>query len=184
MNKRISTHNEFTRTEQLFNSVQRHRLEMQGYRGYSDQELSRFGYWTRLAPALCAAAGIVGTVFTSEVIIWILATIALFGAALPLHPFDWFYNHVLRHPLGTHPVPHHGRPRRFACTIATGWLAGTGAAFYLGSDLVGYILGVLFVITAAVPAAIGFCIPSYIYQRFTQLGSGFKEWKVARKFGS
>ncbi|MGE3800072.1 MAG: DUF4395 domain-containing protein [Candidatus Kapaibacterium sp.] len=184
MNKRISTHNEFTGAAQPFNSVQRHRLEMQGYLGYSDHDLSQFGYWTRLAPGLCAAIGVVGTILTSEAIIWMLAAISLLGAASPRHPFDWLYNKVLRHPFGTYPVPHHGRPRRFACTVATVWLVGTGVAFYLGDDLTGYILGVLFVIIASVPAVIGFCIPSYIYRRSAQLSSGFREWRVARKFGS
>ena len=148
-----------------FDPTQRKWLEAQGYEGYRDEELARFGRWTRFAPAICAAIGIVGTALASATVIWVLTGVALLGATLPLHPFDLIYNRFLRERLGTGKLPHHGLPRRFACTVATVWLLTTGWMFYAGHDLAGYILGSLFVVTAGIPAVIGFCVPSFIYRQ-------------------
>jgi hypothetical protein len=60
------------------------------------------------------------------------------GALLPFHPFDLLYNYGVRYLTGTRPLPHQGPQRRFACAIATVWLVGTGWAFHLGAEMIGY----------------------------------------------
>lgn len=144
-------------------ATQRHRLEMQGYIGFTDKAYAEFGGWTRLAPGLCVLIGMTGTTLTSEYIIWGLAVVALLGASMPIHPFDVLYNRTVRPLLGTAELPHHGRPRRFACTVAFLWLVGTGAAFALGAIVTGVVFGILFVIIAGIPVVTGFCVPSYLF---------------------
>ena len=45
----------------------------------------------------------------------------------------------------------------------TAWLLATGWAFYTGSDLVGYALGVPLALVAALVSTTHFCIASLIY---------------------
>jgi hypothetical protein len=60
-------------------------------------------------------------------------------------------------------LPANGAPRRFACGIGAVGLIGTGALFFAGFDLAGYLLGAALVATAALVASTHFCIPSTVY---------------------
>jgi hypothetical protein len=111
-------------------AVVRRRLEAQGFLGLDDVALAEIGPWLRWSPALCAVFMATGTILASPPVLWALAVTALLGAILPAHPFDIFYNHVVRQLTGTRPLPHHGPQRRFACGIAAAWLIGTALAFH------------------------------------------------------
>lgn len=139
------------------------RLEAQGYTGLSDDELREVGPWARLATGMCMTWVLVGTVMGSASLIWAMVPIALLGALMPWHPFDLIYNHGIRYLQGTAPLPRHGKPRRFACSVATVWLLATGWAFYSGLTTLGYILGGSLALAAAFPTFTDFCIPSYFY---------------------
>ena len=141
----------------------RARLEMQGFVGLDDERLAEIGPWLRLAPGLCAAWAAVGTAWSSPALLWALVPFAALGAIRRGHPFDALYNHVLRHLLGTRRLPPYGAPRRFACGVATVWLAATAAAFGGGATVPGYALGAAFVAAALVPATIDFCIPTFFF---------------------
>ena len=106
--------------------VARRRLEAQGFVGLDDRALAEVAPWLRLAPALCAAWTAVGTTMASPQVIWALVPIAASGALSRGHPFDSLYNHGLRHILGTSRLPPYQAPRRFACGVASVWLAATG----------------------------------------------------------
>jgi hypothetical protein len=112
---------------------------------------------------MCAAWTAVGTARRSSAVIWALMPFAALGAARRGHPFDAIYNHGIRHLLGTRRLPPHHAPRRFACGVATVWLAATGWAFHAGATRVGYGLGAVLVAVALVPATTDFCIPSFFY---------------------
>jgi hypothetical protein len=99
---------------------------MQGFVGLSDETLAEAGPWLRLAPAIWS----VWTALASPVMVWALAPLAALGAVLPWHPFDLIYNHGIRRFTGGQILPRYRAPRRFACVVATGWLALTGWAFY------------------------------------------------------
>jgi len=144
-------------------ATMRCRLEAQGYVGLSDEVMAEVGPWARLATGLCMTWVVVGTVLGSATMIWALMPIAALGAILPWHPFDLIYNHGIRHLLGKRPLPRHRAPRRFACSIATVWLAAAGYAFYSGATALGYILGGSLAVAAAFPTFTDFCIPSYFY---------------------
>jgi hypothetical protein len=86
------------------------------------------------------------------------------GAASPVHPFDYIYNYGIRHATGTGPLPKRGAPGRFDCGLGTVLLLVTAGMFYSGMMLTGYILGGLLVMVAVLVSTIHFCIPSLIYR--------------------
>lgn len=139
-------------------------VEMQGYAGLSDEQLREVAPWSRLAPAVCSVWVGVATALGSAPGVLALVPLAVLGALLPWHPFDLLYNYGLRHLTRTGPLPRHGLPRRFACSIATLWLLATGWAFATGQTGLGKLLGYSMTAAAAVPALTDFCIPSFFFR--------------------
>jgi hypothetical protein len=144
-------------------SVVRCRLEAQGFQDLDDETLAEIGPWMRWSPAICAAFMAVGSLFASPPVLWGLGVVALLGALLSRHPFDLVYNHGVRHLTRTRPLPRHGHQRRFACGVATVWLAGTGLAFHEGAMALGYVLGGTITAVATLVGVTHFCIPSLVY---------------------
>lgn len=145
------------------NSSVRRRLEAQGFCGLDDATLEEVGPWLRWSPALCTLLMIAGVALQSPAVLWALATTAFLGTLLPFHPFDLLYNHVARHLTGTRPLPQQGPQRRFACGIATVWLAITGWVFHSGSTTLGYAFGIPLILVAGIVSVTHFCVPSLIY---------------------
>lgn len=141
----------------------RHRLEAQGFCNLDDAAMTELAPWLRWSPALCTTVIAIGLVLRAPLVLWGLAAIALLGAALPFHPFDLVYNHFVRRFTGTASLPHHAAQRRFACALATVWLAATGLALYVGATVLGLVLGVALVCVAALVSITHICIPSMIY---------------------
>jgi hypothetical protein len=141
----------------------RKRLEAQGFCNLDDATLSELAPWLRWSPAFCTLFMALGVAMKSPAVLWLLAATAFLGALLPFHPFDLLYNYGVRHLTGTRPLPHQGPQRRFACAIATAWLVGTGWAFNVGSEMIGYFLGVPLIFVAALVSTTHLCIPSLIY---------------------
>ncbi len=146
-----------------FSATQRRWIEAQGFIGHSDDELAQFGPWLRLSTTLCMAWMLIGTVKASPIILIALMPFAFLGAVMKNHPFDTFYNDGLRYLFGAMRIPSSGKPRRFACGVATGWLFATAIAFQMGYMTAGYVLGYSLVLAALSPSTLGFCIPSYFY---------------------
>lgn len=143
----------------------RRRVEMQGYCGLSDPELTALEPWLRVAPAFCAGWAAIATAAGSSQALGLLAAIAAIGAALPVHPFDVPYNAMVRYWLGTPPIPRSRLPRRFACSVAAVWLGAAAAAFALGQQTTGRLLGASFTLVALVPVTTGLCVPSWVLSR-------------------
>jgi hypothetical protein len=141
----------------------RSRLEAQGFCDLDAAVLGELAPWLRWSPAICTVVMTVGVAMRSPAVLWSLAAIAFLGALLPFHPFDLLYNYGARYLTGTRPLPHHGPQRRFACGLAAPWLLGTGWAFYVGADMVGYALGVPLILVAGLVSTTHICIPSMIY---------------------
>lgn len=152
-------------------SVVRCRLEAQGFVGLDDATLAEIGPWMRWAPALCAAGMAAGTALASPPLLWGLAGVASLGAAFDRHPFDLVYNQGVRHLTGTRPLPRHAAQRRFACGVATVWLAGTGVAFHEGATVLGYALGASITAVATLVATTHFCIPSLVFNTLFRRGA-------------
>jgi len=142
----------------------RRRLEIQGFEGIDDNTLSEVAGWLRFSTAVCTVLMGLGTAMASYVILWAIIPFSLLGAVFTTHPFDLIYNYGIRHLTHTKKLPPNGLPRRFACTLASVWLAGTGFAFYSGAIVVGYILGVSLTMVALLVSTTDFCIPSHIFR--------------------
>lgn len=145
------------------NPAVRSRLEAQGFYGLDDSTLQQLAPWLRWSPVLCTVVMTIGVALMSPAVLWALAGTAVLGALLPFHPFDLLYNFGARHLTGTQPLPNQGPQRRFACGVASAWLAATGWAFYVGASTVGFALGIPLILVAALVSVTHFCIPSQIY---------------------
>ncbi|HEX9832431.1 MAG TPA: DUF4395 domain-containing protein, partial [Mycobacterium sp.] len=158
----------------------RKRLEAQGFGALDDATLEELAPWLRWSPVLCAVFMVIGVAMMSPAVLWSLAGIAVLGALLLFHPFDLLYNYGVRYLTGTRPLPHQGPQRRFACGLATVWLAATGWAFHVGSPTVGLALGIPLILVAALVSVTHFCVPSLIYNTIfdrrerTGIAEGFR----------
>ena len=100
----------------------------------------------------------------SPAVLWSLAAITLLGIVLPFHAFDLLYNYGARYLTGTRPFPKQAPVRRFVFGVAFAWLVvATGWAFYGGSDILGFALGVPLILVAVLASTTHFCVPSWIY---------------------
>jgi len=147
----------------IISSTRRKRLETQGYVGFSDAELNDFSFGIRFAYYLCGSLVALGLVLSNLTILTVATIIAFFGTLPPYHPFDYLYNYVIRHLIKKPKMRPRSNQGRFACGIATVWLAGTIFLFYTGLPVLGYIAGGILVTIATLVSTMDICIPSMIY---------------------
>jgi len=140
----------------------RERIQAQGFCDLNDALYSQINIPLRLAPALCMVWAAFGTAFASSTTLWCLAPFAAFGAILPGHPFDIFYNYGLRYLFGRPALPRYGVRRRFACALATMMIVTAAWGFQSGRPILGEISGWSLVAAAFVNVSTGFCVPSFI----------------------
>jgi len=145
------------------NPTVRCRLEAQGFCGLDDATLEKLAPWMRWTYTLGTLVTVIGVVTMSPAVLWTLAAITSVGIVLPFHPFDLLYNYGVRYLTGTGPFPDSGPQRHFVFVVATIWLAATGWAFYVGSNIVGIALGVLLIVVGGLASTTNFCIPSFFY---------------------
>jgi hypothetical protein len=137
---------------------------MQGYGGLSDEQRRSLWLGLRFSPALCFAGIALGTAFASPALLLAMATTALLGGFLtPKHPFDYVYDAALRPLLGGPPVPPSPAPRRFACQLATPWIAAIAVAFLVDAAALAWVLAVPLLLVAATVTTTNWCLPSFIY---------------------
>lgn len=141
----------------------RRRVEAQGFVCLDEKTITGINLPLRFSPLICLVWATAGTLMASPVILWSLFPFALLGAILPGHPFDVLYNHILRHYVGTPALPPYPRPRRFACLIASAFLAIAATGFQIGAPALGYGFGIALMAAATVTVTTGFCTPSFIY---------------------
>ena len=91
-----------------------------------------------------------------------LAPFAAFGAILPGHPFDIFYNYGLRHLFGLPALPRYGVRRRFACAAATMMIVTAAWGFQSGRPILGEIAGWWVVVGTFVNVTTGICMPALV----------------------
>jgi len=151
-------------------------VELQGFYGVADQDLTRVDFGLRVSPFICMCIAAVGTILGSADVLWALLPFALLGGTLPGHPFDVVYNHGLRHWIKGPKLPRYPMPRRFACLLASVFIATAALSFQSGAVLIGQIVGGALVATALVPIATGFCVPSFLFRLIT--GKVSLQWTV------
>ena len=141
----------------------RRRIEAQGFCGLSDQQIREFDGWLRFSPAVCLLWVAVGVVTGSPLILILLVPFALTGGLWDRHPFDLIYDHGLRRVIGGSPLPSYGKPRRFACLMASAMISITALLFFLKFNMAATILGGVMAAMATVNVTTGFCVPSFVY---------------------
>jgi hypothetical protein len=141
----------------------RKRMHVQGYEKFSDKELNDYKFGIRFAYACCITLVAFGLFFQSLPILAIAAIIAFAGAFPPYHPFDYLYNYGVRHLLGKAKLPPRTNQGRFACGIASVWLAITIYLLYNNYSLLGNILAIALLAVGTLVVTTDICIPSMIY---------------------
>lgn len=139
-------------------------LTMQGYGSLSDAERKSLWLGLRFAPALCFTGIALGVALASPVLLLAMAATAFAGGFLmPKHPFDYLYDATLGLLLGGPSVPPSPAPRRFACQLATPWIAAIAVAFLTGATVLAWVLAVPLLVAAATVTTTNWCLPSLIY---------------------
>jgi hypothetical protein len=141
----------------------RRRLHAQGYENFSDKQLNDYKFGIRFAYACCITLVAFGLLFQSIPILTTAAIIAFVGAFPPYHPFDYLYNYGVRHLFSKPKLPHRTTQGRFACGIASVWLATTVYLLYNSYTMPGNILGITLFSVGTLVSTTDICIPSIIY---------------------
>jgi len=139
------------------------RLKVQGYCNYSDANLQELAFGNRFAYIVCSSILLIGVITANIPILTAMMLVALFGVILPFHPFDYLYNHFVRKIVNKPKLPPRSKQLKFACGIATVWIAITIYLFYAGLATAGYIAGGLLLAVAWLVSTTDICIPSRIY---------------------
>lgn len=140
-----------------------HRLKVQGYCNFKDDELSRLAFGNRFAYILCSTLLLIGIITSNILLLSVMFIIAIFGIILPYHPFDYIYNGLLSNLMNKPKLPPRSKQLKFACIIATFGIASTIFLFYAGLTLAGYIAGGSLYLVAFLVSTTDICIPSIIY---------------------
>jgi hypothetical protein len=139
-------------------------LTMQGYGDLGEEERRSLWLGLRFSPALCFAGIALGTALASPALLLAMAvTAGVGGFVTAKHPFDYVYDATLRPLLAGPDVPPSPPPRRFACQLATPWIAAIAVAFLVGAPTVAWVLAVPLLIVAATVTTTNWCLPSLIY---------------------
>jgi hypothetical protein len=139
-------------------------LTMQGYGTLGDAERRSLWLGLRFSPLLCFVGVALGTALASPGLLLAMALSALLGGFVtPKHPFDYLYDAALRPLLGGPSVPPSPPPRRFACQLATFWVAAIAVAFAVGAATFAWVLAIPLLAAAATVTTTNWCLPSLIY---------------------
>ena len=147
-----------------FTSWSRSCLTMQGYGSLGEEERRSLWLGLRFSTALCFAGIALGTVLASPALLLAMAVTAGVGGFITAkHPFDYVYDAALRPLLGGPRVPPSPAPRRFACQLATPWIAAIAAAFLADAAAIAWILALPLLMVSATVTVTNWCLPSFIY---------------------
>lgn len=147
----------------ILSSKRLYRIRTQGYCNISDEKVSELAFGNRFAFYTCSFFLAIGVVTSSIPILTLMMTISIFGIVLPYHPFDYVYNYILSGPMNKPKLPRRARQLKFACVVATVWLASIIYLIYAGLIMASYISGGLLFSIAFLVSTTDLCIPSLVY---------------------
>ena len=134
-------------------------LTTQGY-CLTDAERRELSVGLRFSTGLCLTLVIVALVLESPVMVFALAGIGVVAGFAARHPFDYLWNHGVRHVLGGPALPPNPPRRRHAFKIATAWLLVVGTLLAVGVATAALVLGGLLVAACTTVTATNLCLPS------------------------
>lgn len=144
------------------------RIREQGYCNMTDEQIDGLAFGNRFAYILCSTILLVGVITTHIPTLSAMLAVAFFGVILPYHPFDYLYNHVVRHILKKPKLPKRSKQLKFACALATLFIAGIIYTFSYGMILAGNIIGYSLLAVAFAVSYLDLCIPSIVYNYMTK----------------
>ncbi len=150
-------------TSKILSPIRLQRLRAQGYVCETDHDLTDMAFGIRFPYRLCVAIIVVAMLTKSLPIFAAMLILAFLGVVLPNHPFDYVYNHLLSKPMHKPMVPPRSKQLKFACTIATLWLAAIVYSFTTENITTALVLAGMLAAVAILPSTIDLCIPSLIY---------------------
>ncbi len=153
-------------TETTLSEKRIYRLRAQGFTGQTKEELTGMAFGIRFAYRSCIALLTVALITQSVALFSLMFVIAFLGIVLPKHPFDYLYNHALSGRMNKPKVPARSAQLKFACTIATTWIAAVIYLMSTGNTTAGTLLTLNLILVALLPATIDYCVPSAIYNAF------------------
>lgn len=140
-------------------------LNKQGFGNLNDEAKARYKLALRFTPGVATVLIVIGLVLQSPVWIGAMALVALSGALFPNGMLiDLVYNLGVRHIFGAPPLPSTPKPRRFSYLISMTFLTGSALSFYFGLPVLGFILGGMVVIGAAILTTTLWCLGSWWYR--------------------
>jgi uncharacterized protein DUF4395 len=134
-------------------------LATQGYR-LPDSERRELWLGLRFPTGLCLALVVTALAIESVAMLVALSVIGLVAGFTRRHPFDYLWNHGLRHALDAPPLPPNPRRRRHAFKLATVWLLAVAVLFGAGQDTAAFVLGGVLLAVCGLVTITNFCIPS------------------------
>jgi len=149
--------------QNLLSASRINRLRVQGYTTQSPLELSQLAFGNRFAYRICTALLVVGVATANTPLLSFMLVIAALGVLLPNHPFDYIYNQLLAKRMNKPKLPKRSKQLKFACAVATLWIAATIYLFTSGFLTTGYVMGSILIGIAFTVSTTDFCLPSVIY---------------------
>lgn len=137
----------------------RQNLATQGY-CLSKEQARALRLGLRFPTALCLALVITALALQSAVMVAVLVPVGAVAGWTSRHPFDYIWNHGLRHLVRAPELPPNPTRRRHAFKLASVWLGAVAVLFAAGGDAPGLALGGVLVIACAVVTLTNFCVPS------------------------
>jgi hypothetical protein len=139
----------------------RSNLTTQGY-CLRDAERRELSLGLRFSTGLCLTLVVVALALESPAMVFALSGIGVIAGLGARHPFDYLWNHAVRHLVGGPVLPPNPMRRRHAFKLATAWLAAVGGLFVAGAATFALLLGGLLVVACATVTATNLCIPSEV----------------------
>ncbi|WP_198266477.1 rhodanese-like domain-containing protein [sulfur-oxidizing endosymbiont of Gigantopelta aegis] len=174
-------------------SLGQRNLFQQGFQSFTRCELSNLTMGLRFTPFLCMVLGTLGIITHNIYLLSSVAALGFIAAFFPdQHPFDLFYNHVVRHIFKAEKLPSNPLQRRLAC-LGAGFMNGSIALLFLfdptaqqiplsevtlsishlGSKAqLAYILGGILIFMQVIVFTNHFCALSWAYEKLITLMGG------------
>jgi hypothetical protein len=144
-------------------------LTTQGY-CLNDRERRELAIGLRFSTGLCVPLVVVALVLQSGVMVFALCGVGLIAGFTARHPFDYLWNHIVRHALGAPALPRNPPRRRDAFKVGTVWLAVVGTLLALGAVTPALVLGWMLVPACAAVTAVNLCLPSEAFAWWERRG--------------
>ncbi len=139
-------------------------LVQQGYR-YTPGELQELVWGLGFTPSACMLVALYGLATQQAYVHFTMAAVGILPFWFPAsHPFDLFYNHLLRPLWNGVRLPPTPLPRRIACFLGGSMNLGIGLAFVYQSPFVAYVLGTTLIALQLVVITTNFCLAAWMYE--------------------